>query len=219
MINFMSTKLNPEMYKVLVIGDGGVGKSALTVQYVSHIFLDFHDPTIEDVYQTQRVIDGETCVLNILDTAGQDELQTALHESYFHQGDGYIAVYSITDIRSFERLRSHIHTLRKLRNLEKVPIVIVGNKIDLFAERTVSTAEGISLAREVGCPFYEASAATTINVDDVFSGVVRKIRQKQNEDCANNFRAMKPKIKMLRKFVNRKFHNTMSHLRAFSQST
>ena len=58
-------------YRIVVLGDGGVGKSALTLQYVQHNFIDYHDPTIEDAYQQRTVIDCEPCLLDILDTAGQ----------------------------------------------------------------------------------------------------------------------------------------------------
>ena len=58
-------------YRLVVLGDGGVGKSALTLQYVQHNFIDYHDPTIEDAYQQRTVIDSEPCLLDILDTAGQ----------------------------------------------------------------------------------------------------------------------------------------------------
>ena len=58
-------------YRIVVLGDGGVGKSALTLQYVQHNFIDYHDPTIEDAYQQRTVIDSEPCLLDILDTAGQ----------------------------------------------------------------------------------------------------------------------------------------------------
>jgi len=211
---------NRPCHKIVVLGEGGVGKSALTVQYVSNIFLDFHDPTIEDVYQTERTIDGHTCVLDILDTAGQEEVQSALrdHNSQFH-GDGYVAVYSISDPRSFRMLRSHIQSLKRLRNFENIPLVLVGNKTDLFSERKVSTAEGVSLAREIGCPFYEASARSTINVDDVFSGVVRKIRQHHRQErSANNFRLIQPKIKTFRKYMRRRMEDTWARLHAFSQS-
>ena len=60
-------------YRIVVLGDGGVGKSALTLQYVQHNFIDYHDPTIEDAYQQRTVIDSEPCLLDILDTAGQVE--------------------------------------------------------------------------------------------------------------------------------------------------
>jgi Ras-like without CAAX 2 len=66
-------------YRIVVLGDGGVGKSALTLQYVQHNFIDYHDPTIEDAYQQRTVIDSEPCLLDILDTAGQVEF-TAMRE-------------------------------------------------------------------------------------------------------------------------------------------
>ena len=62
---------NTSRYRIVVLGDGGVGKSALTLQYVQHNFIDYHDPTIEDAYQQRTVIDSEPCLLDILDTAGQ----------------------------------------------------------------------------------------------------------------------------------------------------
>ena len=102
-----------------MLGDGGVGKSALTLQYVQHNFIDYHDPTIEvimldspsfnfrgmtpltitmtqDAYQQRTVIDLEPCLLDILDTAGQVEF-TAMREQYMRCGEGFIICYSITD--------------------------------------------------------------------------------------------------------------------------
>ena len=101
-------------YRIVVLGDGGVGKSALTLQYVQHNFIDYHDPTIEvsphvssvicvtflisaqDAYQQRTVIDSEPCLLDILDTAGQVEF-TAMREQYMRCGEGFIICYSITE--------------------------------------------------------------------------------------------------------------------------
>ena len=69
-IKLLQSKPSPR-YRIVVLGDGGVGKSALTLQYVQHNFIDYHDPTIEDAYQQRTVIDSEPCLLDILDTAGQ----------------------------------------------------------------------------------------------------------------------------------------------------
>lgn len=88
----------------------------------------------------------------------------------------------------------------------------MGNKLDLYGERTVSTAEGLSLARELDCPFYETSAVNRINVDDIFSGVIRKIRQRKHEDSPNNFTTMKPKIIRLRKIIGDKFRGKFTQL-------
>ena len=109
--------------------------------------------------------------------------------------------------------------LKEMKNFERIPLVLVGNKTDLFGDREVSTTEGLALARELGCPFYEASAANTINVDDVFSGVVRKIRQRRNEYIPSslNFRFMKPKIKNFRKFISRKVGNAFLRVHSFTR--
>ena len=71
----------------MVLGDGGVGKSALTLQYVQHNFIDYHDPTIEDAYQQRTVIDSEPCLLDILDTAGQVILYYKIIKFYDYKID------------------------------------------------------------------------------------------------------------------------------------
>ena len=108
-------------YRVVVLGDGGVGKSALTLQYVQHNFIDYHDPTIEDAYQQRTVIDGEPCLLDILDTAGQVEF-TAMREQYMRGGEGFIICYSIADKHSFleaEEYRSLILKVGRIRFIQK----------------------------------------------------------------------------------------------------
>ena len=80
-MSLASSSSGVRRYRIVVLGDGGVGKSALTLQYVQHNFIDYHDPTIEDAYQQRTVIDTEPCLLDILDTAGQVEF-TAMREQY-----------------------------------------------------------------------------------------------------------------------------------------
>lgn len=219
------------------------------MQYVSNVFLDFHDPTIEDAFQTQTVVDGEPGTIDILDTAGQvniinlleienkpwltktrrkkihekpieshilcfssffsqDGTHSTLNEQYLkHGGEAFIGVYSINDAASYSRLRHQIQLLKRLRNFEKIPLVIVANKLDLFNERVVSTMDGIALAREFDCPFYEASAANRINVEEAFNGLIRQVRKMEadaNDDC-NNLK--KPKLKRFRKYVCKKIQS------------
>lgn len=171
------------VYKVVILGDGGVGKSALVIQFVCHRFLEYHDPTIEDAYQQQARIDGEPAQLDILDTAGQPEF-TAMREQYMRKGEGFIICYSITDRRSFEEAITYKNLIDRVRNREDIPIVIVGNKCDLEHMRKVSSDEGSSLACQFGCPFYETSAVLRQCVDDVFHGLVREIRRKEREALA-----------------------------------
>lgn len=101
-------------YRIVVLGDGGVGKSALTLQYVRHNFVDYHDPTIEDAYQQRTVIDTEPCLLDILDTAGQVEF-TAMREQYMRGGEGFIICYSINDRHSFLEAEEYRNLILKVQ--------------------------------------------------------------------------------------------------------
>ncbi|XP_019373644.1 PREDICTED: GTP-binding protein Rit2 [Gavialis gangeticus] len=166
-------------YKVVMLGAGGVGKSAMTMQFISHRFPDYHDPTIEDAYKTQVRIDDEPAYLDILDTAGQAEF-TAMRDQYMRGGEGFIICYSITDRQSFQEAAEFKELIYRVRHTYDIPLVLVGNKIDLEEFRQVSTEEGMSLAREYSCSFYETSAALRFFIDDVFHGLVREIRRKES---------------------------------------
>lgn len=167
-------------YKLVILGDGGVGKSALVIQFVSHRFQEYHDPTIEDAYEQQCRIDGEPAHLDILDTAGQPEF-TAMREQYMRKGEGFVICYSITDRRSFDEVVAYKKLINRVRCRDDIPIVIAANKCDLEDKRKVKHEEGAALARQLNCPFYETSAVLRKCVDDVFQGLVREIRRKETE--------------------------------------
>jgi len=190
------TSGQPKRYRIVVLGAGGVGKSALTLQYVQHNFFEHHDPTIEDAYQQRTVIDSEPCLLDILDTAGQVEF-TAMREQYMRCGEGFIVCYSITDRHSFLECEEYRNLIIKVRAQDNVPIILVANKVDLDQgttntttsslslsgsgsySRQVTREEGSSLAKKFGCPFIETSAAHRKHVDDVFHTLVREIKRHQ----------------------------------------
>ena len=85
-----------EKYRLVVVGGGGVGKSALTIQFIQSYFVTDYDPTIEDSYTKQCVIDDRAARLDILDTAGQEEFG-AMREQYMRTGEGFLLVFSVTD--------------------------------------------------------------------------------------------------------------------------
>lgn len=87
-----------------VLGSGGVGKSALTVQFVQGIFVEKYDPTIEDSYRKQVEVDGQQCMLEILDTAGTEQF-TAMRDLYMKNGQGFVLAYSITAQSTFNDLQ------------------------------------------------------------------------------------------------------------------
>eukprot|EP01115_Flamella_aegyptia_P005861 TRINITY_DN2465_c0_g1_i2.p1 TRINITY_DN2465_c0_g1~~TRINITY_DN2465_c0_g1_i2.p1 ORF type:complete len:192 (-),score=62.21 TRINITY_DN2465_c0_g1_i2:211-786(-) len=169
------------LYKLVLVGLGGVGKSCLTIQFISNRFVDDYDPTLEDSYRKQVTVDGEDCVLDIFDTAGQEDF-SAVRDQYMRTGDGFLCVYSITYAVSFNEVQTlHDHILR-VKDTEKVPFVLVGNKCDLVSEREVPKEKGEELARELGCKFMECSAKTKINVTEAFHELVREIKRYKKEN-------------------------------------
>jgi len=166
-------------YKLVIVGGGGVGKSALTIQLIQNHFIDEYDPTIEDSYRKQVTIDDETCLLDILDTAGQEEY-SAMRDQYMRTGQGFIMVYAITSRSSFDEIASFREQILRVKDKDKVPMVLVGNKCDLETERQVTTGEGQDLAKSFTCPFFESSAKTRVNVEESFYQLVREIKKELN---------------------------------------
>ncbi|KAI8325100.1 hypothetical protein GQ54DRAFT_255265 [Martensiomyces pterosporus] len=165
------------LYKLVVLGDGGVGKTALTIQLCLNHFT--YDPTIEDSYRKQVVIDDQPCVLEVLDTAGQEEY-TALRDQWIRDGEGFLLVYSITSRSTFERVERFRDQIIRVKDQDNVPMMLVGNKCDKAQEREVSFQEGQAMARRLGCDFVESSAKTCINVEKAFYTTVRMIRQQRD---------------------------------------
>ncbi|KAL8179117.1 UNVERIFIED_CONTAM: Ras- protein Rap-1A [Gekko kuhli] len=153
-------------YKLVVLGSGGVGKSALTVQFVQGIFVEKYDPTIEDSYRKQVEVDCQQCMLEILDTAGTEQF-TAMRDLYMKNGQGFALVYSITAQSTFNDLQDLREQILRVKDTEDVPMILVGNKCDLEDERVVGKEQGQNLARQwCNCAFLESSAKSKINVNE-----------------------------------------------------
>ncbi|KAG7315204.1 hypothetical protein KOW79_021292 [Hemibagrus wyckioides] len=190
---FITNAVKMTEYKLVVVGAGGVGKSALTIQLIQNHFVDEYDPTIEDSYRKQVVIDGETCLLDILDTAGQEEY-SAMRDQYMRTGEGFLCVFAINNTKSFEDIHQYREQIKRVKDSDDVPMVLVGNKCDLPA-RTVDTRQAQELARSYGIPYIETSAKTRQGVEDAFYTLVREIRQHKlrklnppddnGQDCMN----------------------------------
>ncbi|KAJ7719545.1 ras protein [Mycena maculata] len=161
---------------VVVLGDGGVGKTALAVQFTLNCFT--YDPTIEDAYRKQVVVDDRMCFVEVIDTAGQEEYAT-LRDQWVREGQGFILVYSITSRTTFDRLEVFRQSVRRAKRGDPV-LILVGNKCDKAYQREVSKEEGAAMARQFGCDFMETSAKTAQNVERVFTSLVRALRQTRN---------------------------------------
>ncbi|KAE8157029.1 ras family-domain-containing protein [Aspergillus caelatus] len=165
-------------YHIVVLGAGGVGKSCLTAQFVQNVWIESYDPTIEDSYRKQIEVDGRQCILEILDTAGTEQF-TAMRELYMKQGQGFLLVFSITSMSSLNELSELREQIIRIKDDEKVPIVIVGNKSDLEEDRAVPRARAFALSQSWGnAPYYETSARRRANVNEVFIDLCRQIIRK-----------------------------------------
>lgn len=165
-----------------MLGGGGVGKSALTIQFINNHFIEEYDPTIEDSYRKQANVDGETCLLEILDTAGQEEY-SAMRDQYMSTGDAFLVVYAITSRTSFDEVSLFREHILRVKDSDSAPIVLLGNKADLEENRAVTTQEGKDLASSFKIPFMETSAKTRLNVEESFFELVREVRKYQQENA------------------------------------
>ena len=173
-------------FRVVVMGSGAVGKSALTIRLVTNDFLTDYDPTIEDCYQTELLVETEqykkTCLLQILDTAGQDEFKSMRDEWIREGGDGFLLIYSIVSKNTFDHIIELRQQILRIRENEDVPIVLVGNMCDLDNKRKVEMEDAQLLAQNWGIPFYETSALKDINTKTIFRELIKEIIAKKPQD-------------------------------------
>ncbi|KIO21161.1 hypothetical protein M407DRAFT_130306 [Tulasnella calospora MUT 4182] len=136
-----------------------------------------------DSYRKQCVIDEEVALLDVLDTAGQEEYG-AMREQYMRTGEGFLLVYSITSRNSFEEISTFHQQILRVKDKDSFPVIVIGNKCDLEYERQVGMNEGRDLAKHFGCQFLETSAKQRIHVDDAFIQLVREIRKYNKEQAS-----------------------------------
>ena len=164
--------------KLVILGKALVGKSALTYRFINDQFPKEHDTTIEDQYKVSITLDEKNILLEILDTAGQDDYQSMI-ETWINFGSGFLIVYSIDDVESFNEAKKKYEKLVSIKGNEPFSCILVGNKCDLGAEqRKVPLQEALAFAESKGIPFLEASALTKINVKESFALVTKNLLEK-----------------------------------------
>jgi len=185
------------LHKVIMVGSGGVGKSALTLQFMYDEFVVDYEPTKADSYRKKVVLDGEEVQIDILDTAGQEDY-AAIRDNYFRAGEGFLCVFSITENESFQESQEFREHIIRVKSDESIPFILVGNKCDLNEKRKVSEGEARARAESWRVPYVETSAKTRENVDKVFFDLMREIRSRKVEDIGH--KPAKDKNRSGRKF-------------------
>ncbi len=163
------------MFKIVLLGSEGVGKSAITIKYLRNKFIEDYDPTIEEIYRKDIIIGEELQTIQIHDTAGHEEFNI-LNEKYIKNGDGFIFIYSVTNEESFRIIKEYYNSVKTLINKKRIHCVLIGNKRDLYNDRVVDISEGEQLAMNYNCEFYETSAKLdTVRLDVIFNRLIKQL--------------------------------------------
>ncbi|KAI9296340.1 ras-like protein, partial [Neoconidiobolus thromboides FSU 785] len=158
----------------------GVGKSAITIQFIRNQFVEEYDPTIEDSYRKQLSLPDGDVELDILDTAGQEEY-SAMRGQYICSGDGFLLVYSIDSHDAFEEVKAiYSQILLAKQDQSIIPVILIGNKCDLINSRAVPIYEAQGLAQSWKIPFIETSAKLDLNIKESFVQLVYMMRKYRN---------------------------------------
>lgn len=167
------------LYKLIMVGSGGVGKSALTLQFMYDEFVEDYEPTKADSYRKKILLDGNEVQVDILDTAGQEDY-AAIRDNYFRSGEGFLCVFSITDPESLNAAHELREQILRVKNDDHIPFILVGNKVDLNDKRMVGLEEVQQLANGWQVPYLETSAKTRFNVNEAFYELMRKIKSRRD---------------------------------------
>ncbi|XP_067410095.1 GTP-binding protein REM 1 isoform X1 [Emydura macquarii macquarii] len=200
------------LYRVVLLGDPGVGKTSLVNLFAGIQEKDLPEQQGEDMYERTLSVDGEETTLLVMDTWEPEkrpqEEESGSHHDCLQVGNAYVIVYSITDRASFESASELRIQLRRTRQAENIPIILVGNKTDLVRRREVSVEEGRACAVVFDCKFIETSATLQHNVAELFEGVVRQIRLRRDSKEANErrmsvYKRKESLTKKARRFLDR----------------
>jgi len=188
-------------FKILLVGDSGVGKSSILLRFTSDIFDDRPQTVGVDFKTKFMTLKDKGLKVTIWDTAGQEKFRT-LTASYYRSAHGIILVYDVTNRETFINLSDvWLKEVDIYSTNQDCIKMLVGNKVDRESERIVSKDEGMEFARQYGCLFVECSAKDRVNVEQCFEELVLKIletpsllEETSSEEKKNIFDKEQPKV-------------------------
>uniref|UniRef100_A0A1A9WPK1 Ras-related protein Rab-21 n=1 Tax=Glossina brevipalpis TaxID=37001 RepID=A0A1A9WPK1_9MUSC len=176
-------------FKVVLLGEGCVGKTSIVLRYVEDKFNPQHISTLQASFLTKKVNldNGAKVQLNIWDTAGQERFH-ALGPIYYRGSHGAILVYDITDEDSFQKVKNWVKELKRMLGSDIV-LTIAGNKTDLEEERTVPHDEALNYAESVGAHYFETSAKANENIEELFTELTKLMIEHVQQSNQQNQRS------------------------------
>ena len=177
----MSSQLEYDyLFKYLIIGNSGVGKSCLLIRFTDDKYEDGYVTTIGVDFKIKTlIIEGKSVKLQIWDTAGQERFRNIV-SSYYKGAQGIMMVYDITDLESFRYLDSWLKEIEKNAS-KNVYKILVGNKCDMENERKVTVEQGRDFATQYGMKFFETSAKDSTNVAEAFIAMTKEVIKGSNK--------------------------------------
>uniref|UniRef100_A0A8C1N2P5 small monomeric GTPase n=1 Tax=Cyprinus carpio TaxID=7962 RepID=A0A8C1N2P5_CYPCA len=166
------------MHKTILVGDSGVGKTSLLVQFDQGKFIPGSFSATVGIGFTNKVVtvDNMKVKLQMWDTAGQERFRSVTH-AYYRDAQALLLLYDITRKSSFDNIRAWLTEIYEYAQKDVV-IMLLGNKSDMAAERVITHEEGEKLAKEYGVPFMETSAKTGVNVELAFHAIARELKHR-----------------------------------------
>ncbi|XP_074601674.1 ras-related protein Rab-8A-like isoform X2 [Brevipalpus obovatus] len=173
----MSNKSYDYLFKLLLIGDSGVGKTCILFRFSEEVFHQTFISTIGIDFKIRTIeLEGKKVKLQVWDTAGQERFRT-ITTAYYRGAMGIMLVYDVTNEKSFENIKNWVRNIEEHASSD-VDKMILGNKCDKDEDREVTKERGEQLAIEYGIKFMETSAKTNINIEEAFITLSRDIKRR-----------------------------------------
>ena len=165
-----------QIYKIIIIGDGNVGKSSIMLRFIKNSFDDSINSTIGVDFSSQKIkVKGNNVKINIWDTAGQ-ERYNSITSNYYKNVDAALIVFNLNNKLTFDNIKK-IWINNIIQQCGNIPFIFIGNKLDI-EEREVMYTEGIKLAKEYNTSYYELSAKkeeSHVTIENIFKKLVEKV--------------------------------------------
>ena len=180
----MSTE-SSKTFKILTIGESGVGKTCILRRFVENKFLKNHLATIGIDFKTKTLnINNQEIKLKIWDTAGQERFRN-ITTQYYKGADGIVLIYDVTDDASYEKIRDWMEQILSSTKREDIGLVLLGNKCDM-EPRAVTEEQGNKMAEELNVSYFETSALTGQGINEAFNELTRDIMKRKGVDNGGN---------------------------------
>jgi len=181
------------LFKLVLIGDSGVGKSCLLLRFADDSFTDSYISTIGVDFRFRTVaVNGKTVKLQIWDTAGQERFRT-ITSAYYRGAHGIIMVYDVTSLESFEHVEEWLSEVNRHAS-ESTRKLLVGNKADLIEKKVVPASKAQEFADKLGISFMETSAKNSTNVEQAFFTMAQELISSRTDGMVDAGKPLKPVV-------------------------